>query len=195
MSAQATTPGQNHQGHWQALVILVLPLVVIGLSTALYFSGIWHPDKQVQNGYLVQPVLPVSGLFSEGNLPAEITGGRQWQLLLSVPAGCDQQCDYWRHQLRQIKVALGKNQARVNGAVLSLIPEPESSRPALPWVRISQPLQMTPSLESQMRVRTDQAVIWIADPEGNLVMYYDAFQSPDAILTDLKRLLKLSLIG
>lgn len=37
--------------------------------------------------------------------------------------------------------------------------------------------------------------IAVADPLGNLVLYYELKQSPQAILKDLKRLMKLSKVG
>lgn len=42
--------------------------------------------------------------------------------------------------------------------------------------------------------RGDQRIA-VADPLGNLVLYYELKQSPQAILKDLKRLMKLSKVG
>lgn len=45
------------------------------------------------------------------------------------------------------------------------------------------------------QLSADQQRLALADPLGNLVLYYELTQSPQAILKDLKRLLKLSKVG
>jgi hypothetical protein len=39
------------------------------------------------------------------------------------------------------------------------------------------------------------AAVWVVDPLGNLVLRYDLDETPQAVLDDLRKLLKLSKLG
>ena len=97
--------------------------------------------------------------------------------------------------MQQIQTALGKNQRRVRTALLSEQTSPEFTEPGIPWLQLQQPVAPDAELAQQIKADTGQPIIWIVDPQNNLVMHYSADQLPKEILTDLKRLLKLSLIG
>jgi hypothetical protein len=51
------------------------------------------------------------------------------------------------------------------------------------------------ALTGQFPSRDREHSLYVVDPLGNLVMRYDAREDPKGLLTDLKKLLKLSHIG
>ncbi|MBY4675496.1 hypothetical protein [Marinobacterium arenosum] len=99
----------------------------------------------------------------------------KWRLLMTVPGVCDQRCDYWNHQLKQVYTALGKDRSRVEW--YQVVGEPTGRQ-----------------LGSEQLARLG-AALWVVDPHGNLVLRYSLEQAPQDLLKDLRRLLKVSRIG
>jgi hypothetical protein len=85
-----------------------------------------------------------------------------------------------RHNLRQVKLALGKNSLRVNVTFIDA-PVPKE------WIKAF-----------GLRYKNKFSVsdkIYLMDPEGNILMYYPSHTDPMNILKDLKHLLEVSQIG
>lgn len=144
------------------------------LAMFLYFSD-YSPASSSQRGEL----LPSGITLSDWEL-VDLTGKKrdangQWQLLLSSKTPCIERCAYWQQQLPQINQALGKDRDRVIWALVANNPNEHQLN--------NEPL---PQIEN---------AIWLADPNGNLVLQYSLEQTPKDLLKDLKRLLKVSRIG
>jgi cytochrome oxidase Cu insertion factor (SCO1/SenC/PrrC family) len=99
----------------------------------------------------------------------------QWQLLLISTAPCVDRCAYWQQQLPQVNQALGKDRDRVI------------------WSLVAGSKQQNQLSSAQLPQQ--ESAIWLADPNGNLVLQYSLEQTPKDLLKDLKRLLKVSRIG
>lgn len=187
-----TAPTNNNplKGKTLAALILGVPLVLMALATFMYSSGWMSPSGRVNNGLLLTPVvalqsltvLDVPGLTSE-----------KWQLILRVEGSCDARCDAWVVTLRQLHVALGKNESRVERLYLSDHSAPASVENVGYYRTVTTPLTPLGSLIQSAPV--GNAGIFVSDPLGNMMLYYSLDADPKDIINDMKKLLKLSMIG
>lgn len=144
------------------------------LATVLYFSG-YSPANSSQRGALLPSGITLNDWKLIDSTGEKRSANGQWQLLLSSNTPCTDRCVYWQQQLPQINQALGKDRDRV---IWSLV--------------ASNPKDYPPSSD---QLSQHKNVIWLADPNGNLVLQYSLDQTPKDLLKDLKRLLKVSRIG
>ena len=105
---------------------------------------------------------------------------KKWQMIYISSQNCDQSCLKIKHNLNQIKIALGKNSLRV------VVVFPDN--------------QMEKKLSKLFYLRYQNKFtivnkIYLVDPEGNIFMYYPSDVNPMNILKDLKHLLEVSQIG
>lgn len=177
-------------GKLLAAAILLLPIMIMLVTSLMYFNNWMTPMGRVNNGILLSPVLPVESLVQSNSETIAID---QWQLILRVTGDCDIQCEYWVSNLRQLHVALGKFESRVSRLYLtdSFVPEKVSE------VGFYRTL-VTPLVSLEQLIDRDalgNSAIFIADPLGNTMLYYDQNTAPKEIIQDLKKMLKLSMIG
>jgi hypothetical protein len=121
---------------------------------------------------LINPAIPLS---SFGN-----NSEKKWRIVYVVSGACDNHCENVKHNLNQIRLALGKNSKRV----IVLIPDNTLKT------------EITKVLKDNKHQQVDSInKIYLIDPEGNLFMYYPADADPMNILKDLKHVLEVSQIG
>ena len=174
------------------------------IAAALYFGQDSFKFDSTAQGYL----LPAGQTLHSDNFrlikdeqkpetgETSLLDGR-WLLLFNGSATCDLHCQANLFKMRQARLVLGRDSARVRTVYLlpEAQPDTELSRMLLQYPAFSvyqidamaKPTVLAPELK--------QNQVYIVDPMGNLVMRY----SPDAysrdIIKDFKRLLKASKIG
>lgn len=151
---------------WLIWAVGVVPMLI---AMMMYFFGVMLPADRTHTGELLQG----EHLHSWQLRSADNSNKPQWQLLLTTPQDCLQNCDHWWQVLDKVHTALGKDQGRV------LLARIESSHSEL----------------SQPDFNRLGAAVWIADPKGNLVLRYSLDEQPKQVLKDLRKLLKVSRIG
>ena len=151
---------------WLVWAVGVIPVLI---AIMMYFFGLMLPHDRTHNGELLQG----KHLNSWQLRTSEPNNKPQWQLLLTTPQSCQQNCEQWWQVLDKVHTALGKDQGRV---VLSRIDTSHSDLPQPDFNRLG-------------------AAVWIADPKGNLVLRYSLDEQPKQVLKDLRKLLKVSRIG
>ena len=118
----------------------------------------------------------------------------KWVLVASDSGDCEAACTAKLGMLRQVRLALGREAARVERVfVVDDVRRPapkafesfEGMRVALPPTG----LQLPPGAVN------DRAHVYLVDPNGNVMMRWPAAAEPKRMLADLKRLLKASQIG
>lgn len=165
------------------LATFILPVVVakLVLNFELYHGGITN------KGELIQHQLSYQSLEQTNPFP------KQWQIIYLVPEVCDKACQYRLYLLRQTHTALGKERDRVM---------PLLATTAKSDKRVLSDLSLASfNINEKMQMAIDHHIV-IIDPLGKLVMRYQdlteqqqqILQGKD-LLTDLRKMLKLSRIG
>jgi cytochrome oxidase Cu insertion factor (SCO1/SenC/PrrC family) len=189
------------------LALAALFLVPLAAAFWLYYGGGgWRPRGATNQGELVTPPRTLPSLDFAGadgqRIPGDLLRDR-WTLLYVGDGRCDARCEEVLHLTRQTRIALNKDSDRVRRVFLATGPCCEIGVPALehPDLVVAIPTDaqlaaLAPLLPAPERLPPDRAGrIYLVDPLGNLMMSYPATAPDKALLTDLRRLLRLSHIG
>ncbi|AVD80704.1 hypothetical protein C4Q28_00315 [Pseudomonas sp. SWI6] len=193
--AAATSPldvpeGRKPKARGRLQLILIL-LVVLGpmlLATFMYKLQFWVPEGRSYHGVMI----------GNGESLADIgitAQDERWQLLVSTPQACADDCQKLVYLARQIQIGLGRDASRASHALA--IAQPLSPDYQALLGREYPRLQRYPLDIQRYLQKVEEAgpQLWIVDPHGNLVLRYDAKVNGKHVLDDLRHLLKLSNIG
>ncbi|BBH43588.1 hypothetical protein [Pseudomonas sp. KU43P] len=193
--AAATTPLEvperrkpKARGRLQLILILLVVLGPMILATSMYKLKFWVPDGRSYHGAMI----------GNGQTRADIgIAGEdaRWQLLVSAPATCAEDCQQLVYLARQIQVGLGRDASRASHALAAAQPLSADYQALLGR---EYPQLQRYTLDAQryeQKVGEPGPQLWIVDPHGNLVLRYDAKVNGKHVLDDLRHLLKLSNIG
>lgn len=186
-------------------LILVLAVFAVPtlLATLMYFTG-WKPSSSGNHGELIQPVRLIEDRIMQSldGKPvkfSELHG--KWTMVYFDTASCADECMKKLYLMRQIHIAQGKDQDRVQRIFI------------LTDTKAEETLQVKLADYAEMRVwKGDKPVmdklagdfgidlknaagirdIYMLDPQGNLMMHYGAETEPAGMRKDLARLLKYS---
>lgn len=203
--------------------LLLISLLPIVLATWYFGVSVSSTDRITNNnGVLISPVLDLASLElldSEGQSAyqtfEELTEGvdpdiykpRPWQLLFMTAAKCELDCLERLYLLRQIHLRLGKTADRVQRALIITDQNAAAfSASALQLLLVQQPdlqiltgnpqilqQQLAPSANGQDPVAENY--IYVADPLGNIMLYFTPENTPEQILKDIDQLLDHSSLG
>ncbi|MDF9754221.1 hypothetical protein ACVWY1_000534 [Pseudomonas sp. TE6288] len=191
--AAATSPldvpdRRKPRGRLQLLLILFVVLGPMILATSMYKLKFWVPEGRSYHGVMIGN--------GEGRADIGIDAqDERWQLLVSAPGACVEDCRQLVYLARQIQVGLGRDASRASHALAAAQPLAADYQALLG--REYPQLQRYP-LDAQryiQKVGDTAPQLWIVDPHGNLVLRYDAKVKGKHVLDDLRHLLKLSNIG
>lgn len=161
--------------------LLILPFAVGG---ALYVGG-WHPERSTQHGQLITPPqpLPDDVLRSTGKM------GEKWIFLLRVRGACLAECTGRLDEMRRIQVSLNKDMGRLRRVVLTDQPDD----PNLAALSDAQPDLLVVVAQVDLGMKADP--LFLADPQGRLIMSYPPDAAAKGVRADLERLLKFAWNG
>jgi cytochrome oxidase Cu insertion factor (SCO1/SenC/PrrC family) len=214
----------NRANKLKLFFLLTAVIVPVTLATWYYGAAVKSGVTSTTNkGELVIPVVDLTALtlVDAAGAPAyqsfdELTAGvspddyepRPWQLLYVSGADCDAACQERLYFLRQIHTRLGAEAGRVQGVYVQAATgahELNSEFAALmtqehPGMRIlfADPAALRTVLAPSAREGEDPLVrhyIYLADPVGNVMLYFRPENTPEEILSDLNKLLKQSSLG
>ncbi|HEV8442105.1 MAG TPA: hypothetical protein VGQ27_01450 [Steroidobacteraceae bacterium] len=182
----------------QVLVLIgALFLVPLAISFALYY-GQWRPSGSSSKGELITPARPLdaAGLKQPDGRPAPdkvLTG--KWSLIYIGDGACDAACRTALVLGRQTRLALNNEMTRVQRVFLATDHCCDAG-----YFAAEQPgliaLDASAARNLLAQFPADRAhSLYVVDPLGNLMMRHDAAQTTEDLLSDLKKLLKLSHIG
>jgi hypothetical protein len=198
MNVETDRAGRSRQRRLLIGVALMF-FAPLGVSFLLYYGHGWHPGGHVNKGELVQPVRPLPAaalpLAGGGDTDAQVLR-RKWTMLYVQRGPCDENCLRHLYDTRQVRTALDREMNRVQRMLIADadccdMHQLRELHPDLIIVRATPPAE--PLLALLPAVNTDR--IYLIDPLGNLMMYYEADSKPKGMLQDMKRLLQLSQIG
>lgn len=171
--------------------LFALPIVASLLAHRFY-----RPEATANYGELLPPApVPAHELAREGGgaFRFESLRGR-WVLVASDSGECPAACAAKLTLMRQVRLALGRNAARVERVFVA----DDSRRPAPALLADYPGMQVAlvaPGLRLPPAPANDRAHIYLIDPRGNVMMRFPAAADGRALLRDLNRLLKASQIG
>lgn len=179
---------------------LIVTLVVLPFTVAsgLHLSG-WRPARTGNHGTLLSPPrpLPAAGLQTRHGEPlatAELHG--KWLLVLAGHAPCAAECAGQIDEMQRIQVSLNKHMGRLRRVVLTgsgddrRLDDIAQGQPDL-LVAVAPPGWLPGTGEP-----ADAAYrLYIADPQGNLMMAYSPDVTGKAVRADLERLLRFAWSG
>jgi len=188
------------RGRRTFLIIAAMFLVPVAVAFALYYGKIWRPATSANLGELIDPARPlaVAGLrHTDGTAAGSDVLNGKWTLLYIGDGRCDDSCRTALLFGRQSRLALNDEMERVQRVFLATgnccaNEYFAAEQPGLIALDASSP--EAAALLAQFP-RERESALFIVDPLGNLMMRHDASHTTKDLLTDLKKLLKLSHIG
>ncbi len=206
-----TLPAQDRdavrKGRKQLLLLAALFFVPLALAFWLYYGpGGWRPSGGSNKGDLIDPARPLPTVAlptpDGGTTDADFLRGK-WTMLYIGGGSCDERCRRALYLMRQSRIALNKDMDRVQRVflvtdgccdreflrrehpdlVVGLVDDPATST-----------LMATFPTYDGVPV-ADAGRVYVVDPLGNLMLSYSEAAPDKALLTDVKKLLRLSHIG
>ena len=191
----------RRRGRQVLMLIAALFLLPVLVASLLYYGKLWRPAGSSSHGELIDPARPleVAGLRQPDGSPAAADPFKdKWSLIYIGDGACDANCRTALVFGRQSRLALNNEMTRVQRIFLATAhccatDYFASQQPGLIALDASSP-------EAQALLGQfpgdRQHSLYIVDPLGNLLMRHDATQHTSKdLLTDLKKLLRLSHIG
>jgi hypothetical protein len=184
------------------LFMFGFPLLIVGLATAVYFTGIGVPDRTTNKGVLLIPPRQLDDMSMSrlDGTPWKHADGGGWGLVTVGEPGCYEACRERLYLSRQIRLAIGRDADRIRRIFIALDEAPAAAladviaaeHPDLAIVRASSAeLAKLLSGSSDPRPIEDRPM-FIVDPRGFLMMYYLPSHDGRATISDLRFLLKHS---
>ena len=189
---------------------LGLFLVVILLPVAFAWMMAKKSERQnfkmTHHGDLISPAITLpASTFHEPQTSNTVTAEQlkeKWWVILVAPVQCSAAQEQLFYNLQQMHTALGKSASRVERMLLTL--EQNATNHCQQYITDKPVKQFSMHLIDFERrlgnVSHNQKMlamgeIFLMDPQGNVMMHYDADTPTQDILKDLKRLLRISKIG
>jgi hypothetical protein len=188
----------RRRGRQVLLIIAAMFLLPVVIAFALYYGKLWRPAGLSSKGELIQPARPLefAGLkHADGSAAGADVFAGKWTLIYIGDGACDEDCRTALVFGRQSRLALNNEMTRVQRVFLAT-----GHCCAQEYFAAEQPglialdASGAPTLLRQFPAEP-RGSLYIVDPLGNLMMRHDAAGTSKALLTDLKKLLKLSHIG
>jgi len=192
-------------------MLLLFSMFVAPVFLAVYiFNTHSSEDYTTKNrGNLIRPAIELNNIeltYFKNNKPYKLAGQEHQWLMVFIGAGvCDDNCKRQLVVMRQTRLAQGGEFTRVNRLYVMMdkqsdkfMQEVKDYHPDMDIVTGTQ--QQLMNVTKQFKLASKLAVgtlnrIYIVDPIGNLMMYYELDAEAADIAKDLTRLLKVSQMG
>ena len=170
------------------LVAIAFFPIMIAHVVFFYFPHLM-PSATTNQGELIQP--PVQGELVSGEFGQRET----WTLMqLGGDGNCDETCQNLLYLSRQVVSGLGKDSSRLTRMVVTDNPLSEDFRNLL--IDEHRDITIIEGDTAPLSSVTELApVLFLMDPNGNIMMYYTEETAGKPMLKDLKHLMRVSNIG
>jgi cytochrome oxidase Cu insertion factor (SCO1/SenC/PrrC family) len=201
------SPEAVRRGRRQLLALAALFFVPLAIAFWMYYGPTgWRPAGDASKGDLLDPARPLPEIAlptMDGGTTAPAFLRGKWTMLYVGDGLCDERCRKALYLTRQSRIALNKDMDRVQRVLLVTDRCCDraflaAEHPDLVVARVED--AASAALLGPFPVYGGVPLaaagrIYLVDPLGNLLMSY-APDAPDkALLTDVKKLLRLSHIG
>jgi len=184
--------------------IFAVPLILASIYLHLVRSS-GGSMGDTSRGELIQPAVPLTQFSLQATDESfDLDAVRGLWTMLYVPVGpCLDACKQNLYHMRQVRLALNHRMNRVQRAVVMESPEQISAtllaeHPGLIAAvdNVDTGAQLTQQvLKAQEGMDVLEDAIYLIDPFGNLMLRFAPDLKPNAMLKDIKHLLKVSRIG
>ena len=209
----AVTPAEVRARNLRTLAALAaLFLLPLALAFFTYYGTNWRPSGHVNHGRLITPARPLPevalprvslGAVATAAPPDTASGStplfrHRWSLVYVGSGNCDAACREALYVMRQTRLALNKDMARVERVFLAVSACCDRAYLAREQPGLEALDATTPGAQpllAEFAAPEREHLLFIVDPLGNLIMSYDVREDPRGLLQDLQKLLRLSHIG
>lgn len=195
------TPRTSRTWPWQPVLLLLLFLGPLVAAVALYYgSDRWRPAGATNHGILIQPPVVLPQLQAAPDQAGQAAGdlrGR-WTLVYVDAGSCGARCVEALYRGGQVRTALGRYMGRLERLYVHMGPAPSAeSLGKTDGLRVvggtgADARLLLAALPADLVPGED---LLLVDPLGNLMMRFPLDDDAKGMLTDLKKLMKLSRIG
>jgi cytochrome oxidase Cu insertion factor (SCO1/SenC/PrrC family) len=194
------TENKKAAGRWKLLAVLAVCASPLIASYFTYY--VIKPGPKNNYGSLIDPrqyPMPTLGLQSEEGKAFELSSLKgKWLILQIDDASCTEVCQRKLLEIRQLRLAQGKNMDRIERVWL-ITDAQQVAEKLKPGIAGTHLLRSDKSkLEKWLPTESGTNLhdhIYLVDPLGNLMMRYPKDADPNKIKKDLSKLLKASAIG
>ena len=187
------------------LLLFIVACFALPLAAAWLLVGHWRPGGSAQHGELLDPARPIANLQFDSLDGRRVDGAAlrgHWVLAyVGSAVECEARCRTGLYDMRQVRLALGKDMGRIKTLLLlDGVPEVEFRK----WLAAEHPATTAGAADAASRNALIEAFdrpghagewMYLLDPLGNLLMRYPIDTDPRGLLKDLQRLLHWSKIG
>ena len=209
MTTKNTAPVSLARSRASLLLVFSLFAAPVVLAWTIFYL---FPDlmegETVNHGTLVAPVraLPAfKAVTGKGESIDETYLRGKWTFIYLAQGACDEPCVQQLFNIRQARLTQGKNIDRLQRLMLWKTGAVDAQQqadlqahfPGQGIVRLTgtELEQLAPVFRLDEHDPFSARRIYLIDPLGNLMMYYEAGDEPRGIVKDLHRLLKYSGLG
>ena len=201
------SPEAVRRGRRQLLALAALFFVPLAIAFWMYYGPTgWRPAGDASKGDLIDPARPLPEIAlptMDGGTTAPAFLRGKWTMLYVGDGLCDERCRKALYLTRQSRIALNKDMDRVQRVLLVTDRCCDraflaAEHPDLVVARVED--AASAALLGPFPVYGGVPLaaagrIYLVDPLGNLLMSYAPDAPEKALLTDVKKLLRLSHIG
>ena len=185
---------------YMLFAVFIVPLLI---AIAMYvLRGDSAQIKTVAHGELIHPAQPIDTLavhLNDNEFYALNNFKGKWTYVLYLEDRCNLDCEAALFKIRQTSLATGREAVRVQSLMVMGSTHGEIVDEAIlkrnPKIVFGELEELKITDEVAIKENLQPNVIYLVDPNGNLMMKYDATATSKGMLKDIKKLLKLSNIG
>jgi hypothetical protein len=170
------------------LLVAAMFLGSFGVAAALFFGG-WKPTQTRNVGEMLDPYPDLRGVAlvrADGSPWQWQPTERMWHVIVAPPANCGAPCVQLLDALQRVWTSEGRHSERLKVLWVGELP---ADAPAFPGLVVLQP---NAALQQHLPdvARADALPVYLADPNGWLVLRYPPGFDPSGLRKDLGRVLK-----
>ncbi len=176
------------------LLILTIFVAPVVLATLAY--KYWRPQHLSNYGELIEAVefKPTALVQASGQAFDTASLRGKWLFVLVQAGGCDRACSDNLYLMRQVRLATGRDQDRIERLVIAAQPLSEPLLKEHAGLRQARYTNVD-TLGTPLAQPDAAGHIYLVDPLGRFVLRYPQPADGGKMLKDVQRLLKYSQIG
>ncbi len=192
------TPNALKKSRWHLWAMLLVTFVPLIAAYVAYYTGWGVPQTTVNNGVLLAPALDTRPLLADASGEPLDLSDIKWRLLIPITDSCNEACLQNLYVTRQVHVRLGEKAERIERVALAVGDEAEAQLAAMsaehPRLRtLSIPSSSWQSWWAGKHVPAAQEAehyYFLVDPQGFAMLLYSEAHEGNALLKDIKRILR-----